>query len=105
MPNREAKVMVFSAHAADFCQRSGGTIARYTQNGGRVKVVCASVGERGESHALWRKDPTVGEEKVKRIRQDEAEEAAAVLGAEIEFLDLGDNPLIFDRDRLMLLTE
>jgi 4-hydroxy-4-methyl-2-oxoglutarate aldolase len=43
---------VVSAHSADFVWRAGGAIALYAQRGWRVKVVCLSFGERGESQKL-----------------------------------------------------
>ena len=50
------KLLVFSAHAADFVWRSGGTIAKYIAGGADVCVVLLSMGVRGESNFLW-KDP------------------------------------------------
>ena len=84
--------MVISAHAADFIWRAGGAIALYADRGYRVKVICLSYGERGESARLW-KQPDMTLEKVKKARRDEASRAAEILGAEITFLDAGDYPL------------
>ena len=42
-------VLVFSAHAADFVWRAGGAIALYASRGYRVRILCLSYGERGES--------------------------------------------------------
>jgi len=83
--------LVISAHAADFVWRAGGAIALATSRGDRVKVLCLSYGERGESASAWRAGKTLDE--IKALRRDEATSAAAVLGAEIEFLDAGDYPL------------
>ena len=55
-------------------------------------VACLSYGERGESAQLWLKGADLAE--VKRMRHEEAQRAAAVLGAEIRFLDAGDYPLM-----------
>ena len=85
-------VLVVSAHAADFVWRAGGAIALYHSRGARVRVLCISYGERGESQKLWRK-PEMDVETVKRVRHEEAEKAADVLGAEIRFFDAGDYPL------------
>jgi 4-oxalomesaconate hydratase len=83
--------LVISAHAADFVWRAGGAIALAAARGDRVRVVCLSYGERGESASAWRAGKTL--EEIKALRRAEAESAAAVLGAEIEFLDAGDYPL------------
>jgi 4-oxalomesaconate hydratase len=85
-------ILVVSAHAADFVWRAGGAIALYAARGARVKVVCLSYGERGESAKLW-KEPGMTLDRVKANRRDEAGAAAQLLGAEIEFFDCGDYPM------------
>ncbi|MEP7064255.1 MAG: PIG-L deacetylase family protein [Betaproteobacteria bacterium] len=90
--NQSESLLVISAHAADFVWRAGGAIALYASRGARVKVVCLSFGERGESAKLW-KTPGMTLERVKADRRDEAAKAAALLGAEIEFFDCGDYPM------------
>ncbi|MBC7202227.1 MAG: PIG-L family deacetylase [Pusillimonas sp.] len=96
--------LVVSAHSADFVWRSAGALAVHTELGYRMKVVCLSFGERGESAKLWRKgDMTL--EKVKVARQEEAQRAADVLGAEIEFFDVGDYPLRITDETLMRLVD
>jgi 4-oxalomesaconate hydratase len=83
--------LVISAHAADFVWRAGGAIALATSRGERVKVVCLSFGERGESASAWRAGKTLDE--IKELRRAEAASAASTLGADIDFLDAGDYPL------------
>src|ERR1700742_4995960 len=78
--------LVVTAHPGDFVWRAGGAIALHAKKGYRVKIVCMSFGERGESQFAWKeKDATL--EKVKAGRKAEAERAAEILGAEIEFFD------------------
>lgn len=90
--------LVISAHAADFVWRAGGAIAKHQSLGYEVTVVCLSYGERGESAKLW-KDSGMTLEKVKAARRTEAENAAAALGvSDIRFMDLGDYPLILERE-------
>jgi 4-oxalomesaconate hydratase len=83
---------VVSAHAADFVWRAGGAIALYAGRGYRVRILCLSFGERGESERLWRQGGMTVE-RVKAARQAESEKAAEILGAEIRFFDSGDYPL------------
>jgi 4-oxalomesaconate hydratase len=83
---------VFSAHAADFVWRAGGAIAVYAAKGHRVRVLCLSYGERGESQGAWAV-PDMTIERVKEIRRAESERAAGLLGAEVRFFDQGDYPL------------
>jgi len=85
-------VLVFSAHAADFVWRAGGTIALYTSRGYRVRILCLSFGERGESQGAW-KEAGMTIERVKEIRRAESGRAASLLGAEVRFFDAGDYPL------------
>jgi 4-oxalomesaconate hydratase len=98
------RLLVVSAHAADFVWRAAGAIATITSNGGTAKVVALSYGERGESGELW-KEPGQTEERVKSIRRAEAEKAAQILGATFEPLDLGDYPLEIDKLALERLTQ
>jgi len=87
--------LVISAHSADFVWRAGGAIALHADLGYKVRVICLSFGERGESAKLW-KNPGMTLEQVKKDRQYEAETAADILGCEIVFLDIGDYPLRVD---------
>jgi 4-oxalomesaconate hydratase len=96
--------LVISAHSADFVWRAGGAIALHATRGYHVRVVCLSFGERGESAKLW-KMPGMTEARVKADRQREAEEAAAVLGCEVVFLDVGDYPMRADDTVLFALVE
>ncbi|HLW77761.1 MAG TPA: PIG-L deacetylase family protein [Bryobacteraceae bacterium] len=86
-------IAVISAHAADFVWRAAGAIALYVSRGYRVRILCLSFGERGESQGAW-KQPGMTIDKVKQLRRDESQAAADLLGAEIRFLDSGDYPLL-----------
>jgi 4-oxalomesaconate hydratase len=98
------KMLVVSAHAADFVWRSGGTIAKYIKEGAEVSVVVLSFGVRGESNDLW-KQPEATAESVKEIRKGETLAAAEMLKLEnIEFWDLVDYPMEFNtelKDRMV----
>ena len=79
------RALVIGAHSADFVWRTGGSVALTTARGGDARVIALSYGERGESGELWKEQgQTV--ERVKRIRHDEAERAAAVLSADFRCL-------------------
>lgn len=93
------RVLVFSAHAADFCSRAGGAIIRLVQAGSTVLVYDMTYGEKCESPALWERHPRPTIDEVKKIRWEEMQAAAAVLGATIACLDFGDSPLIIGPDR------
>ena len=84
--------LVVTAHPGDFVWRAGGAIALHAKRGYKMKIVCMAYGERGESQFAWKK-AGVSLAEVKAGRRAEAEKAAAILGAEIEFFDCGDYPL------------
>ncbi len=91
------KLLVVSAHAADYVWRSGGTIAKYVKGGAEVRVVVLSFGVRGESNDLWKQEGATAE-SVKATRRGETMAAAEILGVKnIEFWDLEDYPLFVDK--------
>jgi 4-oxalomesaconate hydratase len=96
--------LVVSAHSADFVWRAGGAIALHAERGYDVTIVCLSFGERGESAKLWRQ-PGMSIDAVKAARRAEAEEAAALLGAKLHCLDLGDYPLHVPEAALLGLAD
>ncbi len=105
MAEKQTKTaLVVSAHSGDFVWRAGGAIALYAGRDWKVKIVCLSFGERGESAKLW-KEGGMTLERVKELRREEALKAASVLGGEIEFLDCGDYPMHFTAVHLDQLVD
>jgi len=98
------RLLVISAHSADFVWRAAGAIATVVADGGDAEVVSLSYGERGESGELW-KEAGQTEARVKEIRHAEAETAARALGAGFRSLDRGDYPLVMDAAAVDALTE
>ena len=98
------RLLVVSAHSADFVWRAAGAIATVVDAGGTAEIVALSYGERGESGELWKEDGQT-EERVKQIRHAEAETAAAALGAGFRAFDLGDYPLVLDAAAVERLTD
>lgn len=96
--------LVLSAHSADFVWRAGGAIALHVERGFKVRVICLSYGERGESAKLWRKGGMTLE-RVKEDRRREAEAAAGILGCEVVFLDIGDYPMRITDDVLYTVVD
>ena len=92
MSEKPKSGLVITAHPGDFVWRAGGAIALHAARGFKMKILCLSFGERGESQFAW-KSAGAKMADVKAQRRDEAARAADVLGAEIEFFDAGDNPL------------
>jgi len=96
MTNRKT-VLVVSAHAADFVWRAGGAIALYAARGYRVRILCLSFGERGESQGSWKQEGMTVD-RVKEIRRAESTRAAEILGADVRFFDAGDYPLVSSQE-------
>lgn len=93
MADAKKSALIISAHSADFVWRAGGAVALHAEKGYRVKIICLSFGERGESAKLWRQEGMTLA-KVKAARREESEKAADILGAaEIAFWDIGDYPM------------
>lgn len=99
------RVLVVSAHAADFCSRAGGTIAKYVEAGHFVRILGLTFGERGESPDFWSQNQGAGLEDAKAARKQEASAAAGILGAEVRFKDWGDYPLVFTKEMLVELAD
>ena len=99
------RVLVFSAHAADFCSRAGGAIIRLVDAGSTVLVYDMTYGEKCESPALWARDPKPPIDEVKGIRKQEMEAAAKALGASIACFDFGDSPLVIGSERRQRVME
>ena len=91
----ERRILVVSAHAADWCTRAGGTLIKYIRKGWEVSLFILTYGEHGESGSYWKNNPASDVESCKACRKMETEAAAAVMGIHhIEFFDYGDYPLI-----------
>ncbi|MGO1410355.1 MULTISPECIES: PIG-L deacetylase family protein [unclassified Microbacterium] len=103
MAEQTPALLVVSAHAGDFVWRAGGAIAAAAMRGEKATVVCVSYGERGESASQWLAGKSLDE--IKAVRREEATAAADALGAEIEFLDMGDYPLVESQEAVAKLVD
>jgi 4-oxalomesaconate hydratase len=105
MIRADRRVLVFSAHAADFCSRAGGAILRLVDAGCQVHIYDLTYGEKCESPAVWNDHPGITADEVKTIRRAEIHAAAEILGAPIDCLDFDDSPLLIGPERRMRLLE
>ena len=103
--SNQLKIMAISAHPADFCSRSGGTLIKHVQAGAKVKVVWLTHGETDESGFLYRQQPDISVEEVRRIREKEAFACAEVIGAEGKMFGFGDGPLRMTPERMEMLAQ
>jgi len=85
---QEAEVLVLSAHPDDAEFGAAGTVARWTNEGKKVVYVICTNGDKGTS------DRTLTPERLSKIRKQEQEAAAELLGVqEVVFLDYPDQGL------------
>ncbi len=103
--DNKARVLVVSAHPADFCSRAGGTLIKYVRAGCTVKVLWLSHGETDESDLLYKKRPGISLAEVRRIREQEAFASVKIIGAEGHMFGFGDNPLRMTPERTETLAK
>lgn len=99
------RILTVSAHCADFCSRSGGTLAKHARKGDEVKVLALTHGERSESGGLYAGGAKPSLEEVIAIRHEEALRAAQILGVEIGFMSWGDLSFEFSIERAKQLAQ
>jgi LmbE family N-acetylglucosaminyl deacetylase len=84
-------LLIVHAHPDDEVFSTGGIIAKYARAGDRVVVVYGTRGEQGEMHDPDR-DPEEATPRLGEIREQEAREALAILGAtDVYFLGYRDS--------------
>ncbi len=98
------RIMAISAHPADFCSRSGGTLIKHIRAGAQVRVIWLSHGETDESKLLFDQNPDISLDEVRRVRAQEAMDCVQVMGAEGRMLGFGDNPLRMTPARIEALA-
>lgn len=75
-------IAIVTAHPDDAEYLMGGTIIKYTDKGHKVTIIICTNGNGGH--------PTFPREKIAKIRREEAEEGAKVMGAEVISLGYDD---------------
>lgn len=94
------RILAVSAHPADFCSRSGGTLILHSRAGARVKVIWLTHGEADESRLLYEEKPDISVEEVRQAREREAFACIEVMGIEGHMFGYGDDPLRMTPERL-----
>ena len=101
----QPRIMAISAHPADFCSRSGGTLIKQIQEGAQVRVVWLTQGEADESGLLYKENPDITQDEVRRIREAEAFACVEVMGAQGKMFGFGDGPLRMTEERMAALAD
>lgn len=89
------RLLAIHAHPDDESSKGAATMARYIDEGHRVKVVTCTGGERGDVLNPYLVDQFVGQppEVLAAARREEMARAAAALGVEHEWLNYADSGL------------
>ena len=91
------RVLFVGAHPDDIEQYAGGTAALYAKMGAKLFFCVATNGNIGS--------PTMSREEIAKIRREEALKAAAVVGAELIWLDFDDEFLFDDKPTRLAFIE
>ncbi len=91
------RILAIGAHPDDLEILCGGTLARFAREGHEVVMCHAMNGNLGHTE--------IPRDELKEIRRKEAQNAAAVIGAESMTLDIDDYDIYHDRESRMKMTE
>jgi len=84
------RVLAIGAHPDDAEILCGGTLAKCAARGDQVTIMVATNGNVGS--------PTCSKEEIAAVRRKEQEHAAAIIGADVIWMDYDDEFLIHDRE-------
>jgi len=84
------RILAVGAHPDDAEGLCGGTLAKYAARGDQVTIMVATNGNVGS--------PTLSKAEIAAVRRKEAEKAAAVIGADMIWLDIDDEFLFHDKE-------
>lgn len=87
------RVLAIGAHPDDIEVLCGGTMAKYAARGDQVTFMVATNGNVGS--------PTLSKEEIAAVRRKEAEASAALIGADLIWLDYDDEFLFHNRESRM----
>jgi LmbE family N-acetylglucosaminyl deacetylase len=87
------RILAVGAHPDDIEFMCAGTLAKFTMRGDQVIIAVATNGEVGSM--------TLSKEEIARIRRKEAENSAAVIGAEFIWMNIPDE-FLFDNESTRL---
>ena len=90
-------ILAVGAHPDDIEFMCAGTLAKYAKRGDEIVMAIATNGEIGSS--------TLSKEEIAKIRKEEAQAAASVIGAELIWMDFPDEFLFDNKDTRMAFIE
>lgn len=94
---RQGTVLAVGAHPDDNEGACGGTLAKYAKLGWKVIMVCLCNGDRGHDQ--------IPPEELAKIREKEARNAAAIIGAELVCMGIPDGYIALDQENKLRMVE
>ena len=91
------RILAVGAHPDDIEFMCAGTLAKYAERGDKVVMAIVTNGEVGSS--------TLSKEEISKIRREEAQASASVIGAELIWMDFPDEFLFDDKATRMAFIE
>ncbi|MBN1562724.1 MAG: PIG-L family deacetylase [Anaerolineae bacterium] len=95
--DKKMRVLAVGAHPDDIEIRCGGTLARYAEMGHHVMMGYATNGNKGHR--------TIPPDELAQIREKESRAAAAVIGAEVFWLNFPDAELFYDKETRLAFVD
>ena len=97
MINRQLRVLAVSAHPDDIELRCGGTLARYAEMGHHVMMAYATNGDKGHR--------SIPPAELAQIREKESRASAAVIGAEMFWINFPDAEIFYDKETRLAFVD
>jgi LmbE family N-acetylglucosaminyl deacetylase len=95
--DKKHRILAVGAHPDDIEIRCGGTLARYAEMGHHVMMAYATNGNKGHL--------TIPSAELAQIREKESRAAAAVIGAEVFWLNFPDAELFYDKETRLAFVD
>ena len=95
--DKNFRILAVGAHPDDIEIRCGGTLARYAEMGHHVMMAYATNGNKGHL--------TIPSAELAQIREKEARAAAAVIGADVFWMDFPDAELFYDKETRLAFVD
>ncbi len=95
--DKPLRILAVGAHPDDVEIRCGGTLARYAEMGHHVMMAYATNGNKGHL--------TIPSDELAIIREKESRAAAAVIGAEVFWMNFPDAELFYDKETRLAFVD
>lgn len=95
--DKQLRILAVGAHPDDIEIRCGGTLARYAEAGHHVMMAHATNGNKGHL--------TLPPAELAKVREQEARASAAVIGAELFWMNFPDAEIFYDKETRLAFVD